>query len=50
MEGKVSVKNLKKSFGSLEVLKHINIEISEGEVVCLIGQDPDLGKVPFCGV
>ncbi|MFR4439871.1 MAG: amino acid ABC transporter ATP-binding protein, partial [Hungatella sp.] len=46
MEGKVSVKNLKKSFGSLEVLKHINIEISEGEVVCLIGPSGS-GKSTF---
>lgn len=37
MASKVSVKNLKKDFGSLEVLKRIDIEIEEGEVVCLIG-------------
>lgn len=34
---KVKVENLKKSFGSLEVLKDINMEVKEGEVVCLIG-------------
>lgn len=34
---KISVKNLKKNFGSLEVLKDINIEVTEGEVVVLIG-------------
>lgn len=34
---KISVKNLKKSFGSLEVLKDINMEVTEGEVVVLIG-------------
>ena len=34
---KVSVKNLKKNFGSLEVLKDISLEINEGEVICLIG-------------
>jgi len=34
---KISVKNLKKNFGSLEVLKDISLEVSEGEVVVLIG-------------
>ncbi len=34
---KISVKNLKKNFGSLEVLKDINMEVTEGEVVVLIG-------------
>ena len=37
MASKIVVKNLKKNFGRLEVLKDINIEIEEGEVVCLIG-------------
>lgn len=46
MESKISVKNLKKSFGKLEVLKHINVEISEGEVVCLIGPSGS-GKSTF---
>ena len=32
---KVVVKNLKKSFGKLEVLKDIDMEIKEGEVVVL---------------
>ncbi len=34
---KISVRNLKKNFGSLEVLKDINLEVIEGEVVVLIG-------------
>ena len=34
---KISVKNLKKNFGSLEVLKDISLEVTEGEVVVLIG-------------
>ncbi len=34
---KISVKNLKKNFGSLEVLKDISLEVIEGEVVVLIG-------------
>ena len=29
--------NLKKSYGSLEVLKSIDLQVTEGEVVCLIG-------------
>lgn len=46
MEDKISVKNLKKNFGKLEVLKGISIEISEGEVVCLIGPSGS-GKSTF---
>lgn len=58
--------NLKKSFGQQEVLKDINLQISEGEVVCLIGssgsgkstllrclnllETPDSGKIIFEGV
>ena len=37
MTKKVKVTNLKKSFGDLHVLKGIDLEIHEGEVVCLIG-------------
>ena len=47
---KVKVENLKKNFGSLEVLKDINMEVKEGEVVCLIGQLPAPGKVHSCAV
>lgn len=36
-EKKVTIQNLKKSFGDNEVLKDINLSISEGEVVCIIG-------------
>lgn len=43
---KISVKGLKKSFGSLEVLKCIDEEIKEGEVVCLIGPSGS-GKSTF---
>lgn len=43
---KVSVKNLKKNFGSLEVLKDISLEINEGEVICLIGPSGS-GKSTF---
>ena len=34
---KIIVKNLQKKFGDLEVLKDINLEVEEGEVVCVIG-------------
>ena len=37
MENKILVKNLQKSFGKLKVLKDINLQIKNGEVVCLIG-------------
>ena len=43
---KVKVENLKKNFGSLEVLKNINLEVKEGEVVCLIGPSGS-GKSTF---
>jgi polar amino acid transport system ATP-binding protein len=35
--GKIIVKNLKKSYGSNEVLKGIDMQVQEGEVVCVIG-------------
>jgi glutamine transport system ATP-binding protein len=34
---KIEIKNLKKHFDDLEVLKNINISVEEGEVVCVIG-------------
>src|SRR6478735_1408972 len=33
----VEIKNVRKRFGDLEVLKGISLEIAEGEVVCIIG-------------
>ncbi len=33
----ISVKNLRKSFGDLEVLKDISLDVHQGEVVCIIG-------------
>lgn len=35
--GKIHVTNLKKNFGKLEVLKDINLDVTEGEVVVLLG-------------
>ncbi len=42
----IKVKNLYKSFGQLEVLKGINIEMNEKEVVCVIGPSGS-GKSTF---
>ncbi|GAA3324296.1 MULTISPECIES: amino acid ABC transporter ATP-binding protein [Paeniglutamicibacter] len=36
-EAKIAVKGLRKSFGHNEVLKGIDVDIAEGEVVCVIG-------------
>lgn len=33
----IKIENLKKNFGSLQVLKGINMEIAEGEIICVIG-------------
>ena len=61
----ISVKNLKKSFHGLEVLKGISTEIKQGDVVCVIGpsgsgkstflrclnrlETPDSGEILFNG-
>ncbi|MGM9948366.1 amino acid ABC transporter ATP-binding protein [Floccifex sp.] len=46
MDEKIRVEHLKKHFGDLEVLKDINIQIQEGEVVCVIGPSGS-GKSTF---
>ena len=33
----LKIRNLQKNFDDLEVLKDINIDVDEGEVVCIIG-------------
>lgn len=45
-EPKIIVKDLVKTFGSLEVLKGINAEIDKGEVICVIGPSGS-GKSTF---
>ncbi len=46
MENKVIVKGLVKNFGKLEVLKGMDVEVKDGEVVCLIGPSGS-GKSTF---
>src|SRR5574344_1860605 len=43
---KIHVEHLRKSFGKLEVLKDINLDITEGEVVTVIGPSGS-GKSTF---
>ncbi len=61
----LEMKHVKKTFGSLEVLKDISIEVNEGEVVAIIGpsgsgkstflrcatllENMDEGKLSYCG-
>ena len=45
-EIKISVKNLRKSFGNLEVLKDISTDVYKGEVLCIIGPSGS-GKSTF---
>jgi len=46
MASKIIVKNLKKSFGKLEVIKDVSTEVQEGEVVVVIGPSGS-GKSTF---
>ena len=39
------MKNIKKSFGSLEVLKDISLQVEEGEVLSIIGPSGSGGHV-----
>lgn len=42
----IKVEHLSKNFGDLEVLKDINMEVTEGEVICIIGPSGS-GKSTF---
>lgn len=42
----IKVDNLSKNFGDLEVLRDINLEVTEGEVICIIGPSGS-GKSTF---
>jgi polar amino acid transport system ATP-binding protein len=46
MDAKVLVRDLRKSFGALEVLKGVNMEAKEGDVICVIGPSGS-GKSTF---
>ena len=37
MTSAVKIKNLHKSFGSLKVLRGIDLDVAQGEVVCILG-------------
>ena len=33
----ISIKDLSKSFGKHEVLRKIDMEVKEGEIICIVG-------------
>ena len=37
MTNALEIKNLKKSFGNLEVIKDLSLTAKKGEVICIIG-------------
>jgi len=65
MESKISIKNLYKTYGEVQALKNINLEVESGELFGLIGPDgagktslfrlmatlllPDSGSATLCG-
>jgi polar amino acid transport system ATP-binding protein len=46
MDAKVTVRDLYKSFGKLEVLKGVSMEANEGDVICIVGPSGS-GKSTF---
>ena len=45
----IKISNLQKRFDDLEVLRDVNIDVAEGEVVCIIGPSGS-GKSTFLRV
>ena len=46
MTSALEIRNLKKSFGSLEVLRDVSLTAKQGEVICIIGTSGS-GKSTF---
>ena len=62
----VSIKDVHKSFGQLEVLKGVSLDVKKGEVICVIGpsgsgkstlircinalNDIQAGQITVCGI
>ena len=62
----VSIRNVHKSFGDLEVLKGVSLDVKKGEVICIIGpsgsgkstlircvnalNDIQSGSITVCGI
>ena len=41
----IEIKNVRKSFGNIEVIKGVDLTIEKGEVLCLIGASGDRKSV-----
>ena len=45
----LEVKQIHKSFGDLEVLKQVDLQVNKGDVVAILGTSGS-GRPPSCGV
>lgn len=43
----LETEHVSKSFGSLEVLKDINLKVKKGEVICIIGPQEQVSQHTF---
>ena len=43
----VSIRDVHKSFGSLEVLKGVSMDIMKGECICIIGHTSSMFSCPY---